>query len=318
MSSEQSKDRYKVHRTQPLRAPKRFEETRGAAKDLLDKACWQVQPMMKKRRWSVPVVAEMPPKNVGPIGVNYNAGKRIAVMVRKPTKYGGDKEGNTFFDLDHIVLVLLHELTHIVRGPHDDVFWKLLDELKEEYEQLKKEGKGGTGEGFDAKSAGKVGTRGFGGVWDKQKLGTTPRESARNAALKRLEQHKKMIPVGGVKLGGGGAVKPNVDPREAARRAAEKRMKETMEFSKKFGLDLDSEIVAIDLISSDDEEEEEEEGEKKEKKDVVVIDLLSSSDEEKEDAKENKRKRSYGLTGKHPRRTGKCMCCSFGEFCQNI
>ena len=85
---------------------------------------------------------EMPPKNVGPIGVNYNAGKRIAVMVRKPTKYGGDKEGNTFFDLDHIVLVLLHELTHIVRGPHDDVFWKLLDELNEEYEQLKKEGKG--------------------------------------------------------------------------------------------------------------------------------------------------------------------------------
>ena len=104
-----------------------------------------------------------------------------------------------------------------------------------------------------------------------------------------------MIPVGGVKLGGGGAVKPNVDPREAARRAAEKRMEETMEFSKKFGLDLDSEIVAIDSISSDDEEEEEEEGEKKKKKDVVVIDLLSSSDEEKEDAKENKRK----LTGKH-------------------
>ena len=90
-------------------------------------------------------------------------------------------------------------------------------------------------------------------------------------------------------------------------------MKETMEFSKKFGLDLDSEIVAIDLVSSDDEEEEEE-GEKKKKKDVVVIDLLSSSDEEKEDAKENKRK----STGKHPRQTGKCMCCSFGEFCQNI
>ena len=89
-------------------------------------------------------------------------------------------------------------------------------------------------------------------------------------------------------------------------------MKETMEFSKKFGLDLDREIVAIDLISSD--EEEEEEGEKKKKKDIVVIDLLSSSDEEKENAKENKRK----LTGKHPRRTGKCMCCSFGEFCQNI
>ena len=313
---------YKVHEVKPLQS-KQFKKDADVAKDLLDRACWQVQPIMKKRKWSVPVVAEMPPKNTGPIGVNYNAGKRITVMLRKPTKYGGGKDGKTFFDLDHVILVLLHELTHIVRGPHDDVFWKLLDELKEEYDQLKKEGKGGTGEGFDAKSVGKIGTRGFGGAWDKQKLGINPRESARNAALKRLEQHKKMIPVGGVKLGGVAAVRPDVDPREAARRAAEKRMKETMDFSKKFGLDLESEIVAIDLISSSDSEEEKKE--KKGKNDgenVVVIDLLSS-DDEKEDAKENKKNATLGK--KHALSAGnvvgkrKCLCCSFpGEFCQKI
>ena len=65
-------------------------------------------------------------------------------------------------------------------------------------------------------------------------------------------------------------------------------MKETMDFSRKFGLDLESEIVAIDLISSSDSEEEKKEKKGKNDENVVVIDLLSS-DDEKEDAKENKR-----------------------------
>ena len=77
---------YKVHEVKPLQS-KQFKKDADVAKDLLDRACWQVQPIMKKRKWSVPVVAEMPPKNTGPIGVNYNAGKRITVMLRKPTKY---------------------------------------------------------------------------------------------------------------------------------------------------------------------------------------------------------------------------------------
>ena len=161
---------------------KQFKKDAHVAKELLDRACWQVQPIMKKRKWSVPVVAEMPAKTPG----DWRELQRRETNhgdVEKPTKYGGGKDGKTFFDLDHVILVLLHELTHIVRGPHDDVFWKLLDELKEEYDQLKNEGKGGTGEGFDAKSVGKIGTRGFGGAWDKQKLGINPRESARNAAL---------------------------------------------------------------------------------------------------------------------------------------
>ena len=63
---------YKVHEVKPLQS-KQFKKDADVAKDLLDRACWQVQPIMKKRKWSVPVVAEMPPKNTGPIGVNYNA-----------------------------------------------------------------------------------------------------------------------------------------------------------------------------------------------------------------------------------------------------
>ena len=100
-------------------------------------------------------------------------------------------------------------------------------------------------------------------------------------------------------------------------------MKETMDFSKKFGLDLDSEIVAIDLVSSSDSEEEEK-NERGKKENVVVIDLLSSDsdDEEKEDLKENT-KNDTKMTGKeHPLSLNvkrKCLCCSSpGKFCQKI
>lgn len=42
--------------------------------------------------------------------------------------------------------VCSHQLTHIVHGPHDDKFYKLLGELEEEYYSLKT--KGYSGEGF--------------------------------------------------------------------------------------------------------------------------------------------------------------------------
>lgn len=37
---------------------------------------------------------------------------------------------------ESILGTMLHELAHIVRGPHDAVFYKLLDELKAECEEL--------------------------------------------------------------------------------------------------------------------------------------------------------------------------------------
>ena len=59
---------------------------------------------------------------------------------------GGDGQGNTqrillrlrhasdegrFFDFNHVLGTMLHEMTHNIHGPHNAAFYKLLDELWE-------------------------------------------------------------------------------------------------------------------------------------------------------------------------------------------
>lgn len=102
-------------------------------------------------------------------------------------------------------------MAHIVRGPHDEKFYKLLDELKEETELLMASGY--RGEGFYS---------------DGQQLGSQslPRylskEIAAKAAEKRLQTSKIMLPTGGIRLGGSSNNK-NMTPAQLAARAAQKR-----------------------------------------------------------------------------------------------
>lgn len=89
---------------------------------------------------------------------------------------------------------MLHELTHNVRGPHDEVFFKQLDALWDEYEALQKSGY--SGEGF----LGKGNRVGEGVSHDK---GISVRE-AREKALRKVEERdrvRKVLGTGG-KLGG--------------------------------------------------------------------------------------------------------------------
>ena len=59
---------------------------------------------------------------------------------------GGDGQGSTqrillrlrhasdesrFFDFNHVLGTMLHEITHNIHGPHNAAFYKLLDELWE-------------------------------------------------------------------------------------------------------------------------------------------------------------------------------------------
>lgn len=104
-------------------------------------------------------------------------------------------------------------MAHIVRGPHDEHFYTLLDELKQETELLMASGY--RGEGFHS---------------DGQLLGfqSVPRYMSNGvsakAAEKRLQTSKIMLPTGGVRLGGGSSSssKP-MTPAQAAARAAQKR-----------------------------------------------------------------------------------------------
>ncbi|CAK9780722.1 WLM-domain-containing protein [Cutaneotrichosporon oleaginosum] len=110
------------------------------ATPLLEKIASQVKPIMKKRGWKVGVLGEFFPANPALLGININRGQRINLRLRPPDNPSG------FYDLEQLVLVMLHELTHIVHGPHDASFYKSLAELEEEYYDLRR--KGYTGEGF--------------------------------------------------------------------------------------------------------------------------------------------------------------------------
>ncbi|KAK8858439.1 hypothetical protein IAR55_002666 [Kwoniella newhampshirensis] len=110
------------------------------ARPLLEKIASQVKPIMSKRGWKVGTLAEFLPANPALLGNNMNAGQRINLRLRPP---GAE---STFYDYEQLVLVMLHELTHIEHGPHDAKFYKLLAELEEEFYELKR--RGYSGEGF--------------------------------------------------------------------------------------------------------------------------------------------------------------------------
>lgn len=72
-----------------------------------------------------------------------NKGQKILLRLRYP----GDR--NQFLPIEQVTDTMLHELAHIVHGPHDGKFHALWDQLRDEHEGLLM--KGYTGEGFLSK-----------------------------------------------------------------------------------------------------------------------------------------------------------------------
>ncbi|BEJ13840.1 hypothetical protein CspHIS471_0310140 [Cutaneotrichosporon sp. HIS471] len=175
------------------------------ATPILEKIASQVKPIMKKRGWKVGVLGEFFPANPSLLGININHGQRINLRLRPPDSPSG------FYDFEHLVLVMLHELTHIVHGPHDASFYKLLAELEEEYYDLKR--KGFSGEGFHSDGNRLQGTRL--NEYEGRRRGLA-------AAEKRFQQ-QKVMGRGGV-LGGSGAGRKSM--REIVAEAAERRLKD--------------------------------------------------------------------------------------------
>ncbi|KAI8644151.1 WLM domain-containing protein [Parasitella parasitica] len=139
-----------------------------------------------------------------PQGMNVNRGWKINLRLRP------HHDETQFLEYEDILGTLLHEMAHIVRGPHDEKFYQLLDELKQETEILISSGY--RGEGFYS---------------DGNKLGSrsVPRhlsnEIAAKAAEKRLQTAKIMLPADGIRLGGSHI--KNMTPSQLAARAAQKR-----------------------------------------------------------------------------------------------
>lgn len=150
-----------------------------------------------------------------------NGGQQILLRLRPPTS------PDTFYDEEKVVNVMLHEasapavaapihtrslistifpqLTHNVHGPHDEHFYKLLSELEDEYEALKRSGY--SGEGFHSKG---------------HRLGefvshNLPPHLARARALEAAEKRRRASNVlGGSRKLGGAVVTRQMPPRELA------------------------------------------------------------------------------------------------------
>ncbi|CAG8468600.1 2417_t:CDS:2 [Ambispora leptoticha] len=165
-----------------------------------------VKPIMKKYGWRVGILKEFFPEDPCLLGLNVNHGEEIRIRLRVA------HDNRRFCEFDDLIGTMLHELTHIVRGPHDAEFYKILDNLNNEYDELLK--RGYTGEGFFT-----VGHR-LGGA------SNVPIEVARKRALEASEKRRlkdQVMMKGGQKLGGGN-LWSGLSVWEKAALAAERRM----------------------------------------------------------------------------------------------
>ncbi|KTW29279.1 hypothetical protein T552_01234 [Pneumocystis carinii B80] len=114
-----------------LKSKKRNQE----AYDLLKKIESLVTPIMRSRSLKVSVLAEFFPKNNALLGLNINRGSKICIRLRM------QNDENTFYSLDYLIEIMLHELTHNVYSSHDakfygKLFFYMLNELNSEFNQL--------------------------------------------------------------------------------------------------------------------------------------------------------------------------------------
>jgi len=172
------------------------------AKRILEKVCWQVQPIMRKRRWCVPLVVEFLPRSAGLLGLNTNAGEKISIRMRQT-------KDSAFFPFEDLLGTMLHELVHNEIGPHNAKFYALLDELQKECDGLMDRNVGGSGAGFDL-----PGTK-----LSNEAHNPSSMRDARLKALKAAEVRlqKQQLMGGGQRLGG----RPPPANRTPAQMAAE-------------------------------------------------------------------------------------------------
>ena len=163
---------------------------------------------MRVRGWRVGTLAEFLPDEANLLGLNIDRGRAINLRLRYP---GDDTQ---FLPFENVLDTMLHELCHIVHGPHDQAFHALWDKLRDEQETLLR--KGYTGEGFLGKGS-RLGGRGV----PRHEL----QRQARSAAERR-SQAAVLARGSGTKLGGQGIVRGQ-NPREIIAAAAERRTRVT-------------------------------------------------------------------------------------------
>jgi len=157
---------------------------------------------MRKRGWHVQILTEFLPQDQRLLGLNVNHGYKICVRLRY------SHAPATFLPIEQCIDTMLHELSHIVFGPHDAKFNALWDELRDEHETLLM--KGYTGEGFLTKGRQLGGGR------------LPPQHEIRRLARQNAEQRRDRNQGSGQRLGGRG-IPVGQDPRNVIVGAIERR-----------------------------------------------------------------------------------------------
>ncbi|OZJ03788.1 hypothetical protein BZG36_03008 [Bifiguratus adelaidae] len=232
--------------------PLKTKQRRDDALKLLQRMAANVKPIMKRRGWKVERLEEFFPKNPNLLGLNVNRTTKICIRLRPHF------DENAFLDYDSLLGTMLHELTHIVHGPHDAKFYALLEELNKELDELL--AKGITGEEFGGTGR-KVGGRGPTNL---------SRAKIRELALQAAERRRNIVAI----LGEGGGRKLEGKPidrtsiREIAAAAAERRMRD----AKWCGGEIET---------------EEEEREIEDREEPAMVDFTLESDHSEEEAPES-------------------------------
>ncbi|KAJ2520287.1 hypothetical protein H4217_002144 [Coemansia sp. RSA 1939] len=150
------------------------------AQELLQRIAAVVRPIMQTRGWKVKRLREFYPRNTSLLGLNVDRGAEIRIRLRMPHDH------TAFLRYEDLLGTMLHELVHIVQGPHDARFYAILDELKAEAEQLLAAGY--SGDGFFS-SGHKLDTAAI----------ATPLHMQRDRALKAIAARQRLHSLG---LGG--------------------------------------------------------------------------------------------------------------------
>ncbi|RVX72494.1 hypothetical protein B0A52_03684 [Exophiala mesophila] len=172
------------------------------ALELLKRIASLVKPIMRQRGWRVGILGEFYPADISLLGMNTNHGEMIQLRLRQPY------DENQFMQVEMIVDTMLHELSHIVHGPHNQHFHALWTRLREEHEALTR--KGYTGEVF---------------LGHGNRLGGrhVPMVEVRRRARAAAEERAIRTKNSGTRLGGQGIVRGQ-DVRDIIARAAEQRI----------------------------------------------------------------------------------------------
>jgi len=199
-------------------------------------------PLLRKRGWTVLKLQEMCccakgggiARSPNILGMCHTTGRgsqaiKIEIRVREPGSH-------SLKDYEYeVVSTMCHELSHIVHGNHSAEFYKLMEEVRAEFDATRS-------------SAGADGRGSFAGAGDKSDPDrhntADPREARRRAAAAaeaRARKQRIMPPPGGQRLGGGeeaaahvlcaggagcGRSWRDVPPRELAAWAAERRRRD--------------------------------------------------------------------------------------------